>query len=196
MNSDLSTDTSASLNPQHSRFDAFKNIPRLNQYLENKRIEKLEDQQLKLEYEISNSEFFLALERDKLEQLQNTKVFVDQTIEVMVYEVIRQSHFCFNRLFHPSFSYYEPDLPIPPTVASAFDTLVEMMINHRFAEDGMIAFALKFRKRLERKSSDKQWDIEDYEKGLNKMNSKLTQVKEKLKELMESREEREKEEVN
>lgn len=155
--------------------------------MENRRIEKLQDHKLSLEYGISTLELFIDIEKDKYDRIHGSKVFISHIIEVMMQDVVRQSRLCFEQMFHvPTNSHAAPRLPISVAMAFVSHTLNEMLISKRFAENGMLNLALKLYQKLRRQEQNMLWDIENCKEDLIEMSSKLDLVKEKLKDLTDN----------
>lgn len=168
------------------QFNSLFNIPRFNQYLENRRIEKLQDHKLSLEYRISTLELFIDIEKDKCERIHSSKVFISHIIEVMMQDVVCQSRLCFEQLFRvPTNSHAALRPSISVAMAFVSHILNEMLISKMFAENGMLNLALKVYQKLRRQEQNMLWDIENCKEDLIVMSSKLDLVKEKLKDLID-----------
>ena len=86
-------------------------IPRLKQFFQNKRIEKLHSQSLTLTYNIANMEFFANSQREKYEEIRRVRNTAAEVIKAIVNNLVCRIDYCFEIRSLPPVSYTHLTLP-------------------------------------------------------------------------------------
>lgn len=189
MSASTSSRASKARPSQSLRLDVI--IPRLKQFFQNKRIEKLHSQSLTLTYNIANMEFFANSQREKYEEIRRVRNTAAEVIKAIVNNLVCRIDYCFEIRSLPPINPGNPTRLITPSLEQTYNRLVDAILGSVFDENSILYTTMKHYKRLVKRETTKLARVEAYERQLKELRGKLDLVNEKLKHLAVVRADRE-----